>query len=84
MLICELYYSFSEGEDYSIETTEEFFIPVFSGNTACVTVAITDDEIFEGDETFSIIMDSASIDEITLADDVLDITIIDDDSMYIV
>ena len=71
----------SEGEDYTIESAALFLIPIVNGNTACVTVAITDDQIFEGDETFSIRMDNASIDEITLAEDVFDITIVDDDSM---
>ena len=60
-----------------------FLIPIINGNTACTTVNITGDEIFEGNEMFSIRMDSASIDDITFAEEFFDtsITIIDDDSM---
>ena len=78
------YINLPEGEDYLIESTVVFFIPIFSGTTSCTTVTIVGDEIFEEDETFSNRIDSASIDEIMLADDVLNITIIDDEGMYIV
>ena len=77
------YINLSEGVDYSIQTTVVFLIPIFNGNTACVTVTIVDDEIFEDDETFSVRIDRASINEIILADDVLNITITDNESMHI-
>ena len=77
------YINLPEGEDYSIESTVVFYIPISSGSTSCASVTIFDDEIFEEDETFNVTIDSTSIDEIDLALDVLSITITDDESMHI-
>ena len=77
------YINLPEGEDYSIQTTVVFFI-ILDGQTSCAAVTIFSDEIFEEDETFSIRIDNASIDEIILAVDVLNIAIIDDEGMYTV
>ena len=77
------YINLPEGEDYSIQTTVVFYIPISNGSTSCASVTIFDDEIFEEDETFNVTIDSTSIDEIDLALDVLSITITDDESMHI-
>ena len=69
------------GSDYDMaSSTLEFPIGTTNGTMMCTSVAITDDEVFEGNENFTV---GITLNNRVMEEENTIITILDNDSMFI-